>query len=238
MTRPRRLVSLLALASVLAAPASAFAHEHQSFRIGDKVYDFTVGSINEPVAVDDKSGVEFSVGLANGHAEDAGHVDGDEHEAATPVTGLEKTLKVELKAAGKRKELPVTAVYGEPGSYKAVFIPTVATTLTYRIFGTIGGVPVDLEFTCNPAGHPATPEDDEELMLDENVFRVARSGSFGCPAAKADLGFPEPSAAIVDIASGTAGSDGGSASGATALALSVVALAFSVIGFARSRRTA
>lgn len=234
MTHPRRLLSLLGVLSVFAAPASAFAHEHQSFRINGKTYDFTVGSLNEPVAVDDKTGVEVSVSLADEHhEEDEHHVDGDEHEAAKPVLNLEKTLKVELQAAGKKKELPLTTVYGEPGSYKAVFIPTVATTLTYRLFGTIDGTPVDLSFTCNPAGHPATPEDTTELKLSDSVTRVHKTGAFGCPVAKADLGFPEPSMTINDLAT----SSGGKPVAAHAAAgLSVVALALSAIALARSRR--
>ncbi len=213
-----RLLSSLALVSVLAAPASAFAHEHQSFRINGKTYEFTIGSINEPVAVDDKSGVEFSVGLATEHAEDPAHVDGDEHEAATPVTGLEKTLKIELQAADKKKELPVTTVYGEVGSYKAVFIPTVATTLTYRIFGTIDG----------------TPEDTTELKIDDDVTRTLKRGSFGCPAAKADLGFPEPAATLVELSDDE--DDGSSTHGVIALALSAAALAFAAMAFSRASR--
>jgi hypothetical protein len=42
----------------------AFAHQRQLFMIGDKDYLFVVGSINEPLYVDDKSGVEFFCLLA------------------------------------------------------------------------------------------------------------------------------------------------------------------------------
>lgn len=232
MAHSRRFISSLGLLSLFVLPASAFAHEHQTFRIGDKTYDFVIGSLNEPVNVDDKSGLDLAVSVANEHAEDETHVEGDSHAASTPVQGLEKTLKVELQAAGKTKELPITTQYGKPGSYKAIFIPTVATTLTYRIFGTIDGNSVDLSFTCNPAGHPASPEDTTELKISDAVTRISKSGAFGCPVAKAELGFPEPSAAIVDLAN----DDDSSATGSIALALSAVALAFGVIGFARSAR--
>lgn len=219
------------VAALLAMPAVSSAHEHQSFRIGGKTYVFTIGSLNEPVTVDDKTGVDLMVELETDHAADAAHVAGDTHAAAEPVLGLEKTLKVELQAAGKTKELPLTTQYGAPGSYKAVFFPTVATTLTYRIFGTIDGQKVDLSFTCNPAGHPVTPEDTSEVKLSETVTRVAKSGSFGCPSAKADLGFPEPSSTLREMSQESTG--GGSP---VALALGAAGLALACVALFRTKR--
>jgi hypothetical protein len=218
-------------AATLLIPLAASAHQHETYRIGGKTYDITIGSLNEPVAVDDKSGVDLTVTLAAGaHGHDATGA-AHEEQAATPVLGLEKTLKVELQAAGKTKELPLTTQYGKPGSYKAVFIPTVATTITYRVFGTIDGTQVDLSFTCNPAGHPATPEDTTEQAMGPNVTRVSKSGSFGCPAAKAELGFPEPAATLVDLRDGGESSDAGKAG----IGLSVAALAMSFVALARRR---
>jgi len=37
----------------------AFAHQRALFNIGEKDYLFVIGSQNEPVFVDDKSGVDF-----------------------------------------------------------------------------------------------------------------------------------------------------------------------------------
>ena len=38
----------------------AFAHQRQLFTIGDKDYLFVVGSLGEPLYIDQKSGVDFS----------------------------------------------------------------------------------------------------------------------------------------------------------------------------------
>lgn len=221
----KRLLSSLALTGLLAAPFSAFAHETQNFEIGSKTYSFVVGSLNEPMVVDDKSGVELMIQELGAHAEDEAHDDGDSHPAGTPVTGLEKDLKVEIIAGDKKKTLDLSPIYGEPGSYKAVFFPTVQTTLTYRVFGTLNETVIDLSFTCNPAGHPAIPEDTSEVTVSDAVTRTLKRGAFGCPIAKEDLGFPEASVTINQLKNGASTSD------PTAQTFSIVALVFGILGF-------
>ncbi len=230
----RNWSSLIALSGLLAlAPAIASAHEHQVFQIGTQTYEFTVGSLNEPVAVDDKSGVELSVKKveATGEEHDDSVAHAEEDEAAAAVTGLESTLKVQISAGGKTVEKALTTVYGEPGSYKAIFIPTVQTTYAYRFIGTIDGTAVDLTFTCNPAGHPATPEDTTPVEMSAGVTRLSKAGAFGCPAAKDDLGFPEPAGTLVALSE----KDGGSSS-TPALALGTLGFVFGLAALARTRR--
>lgn len=178
------IFSAIFIYSLFLTNSSALAHESQTFRIGGREYDFVIGSLNEPVAVDDKTGVELRV---------------SDIAAKAPVAGLEQTLRVELVAGDKKKILNLAATYGTPGSYRAVFIPTVQTTYTYRIFGTIHDVPVDISFTCNPAGHPASPEDLTPVEMGTDVVRLRKSGAYGCPVGRADLGFPESSATVYDL---------------------------------------
>jgi hypothetical protein len=200
--RTARILALSSIAALL-LPTIASAHERQEFLINGKRYAFTVGSIGEPVIVDDKSGVEVTVSVQDGepataHPHDDGDGD-DDGPAGSPVTGLETNLKVEVSAGGKSKTFALTPAWGEPGAYRAVFFPTVATTLTYRFVGTVDGVVVDLPFACNPAGHPQTPDDASEAEMGTGVTRVRKAGAFGCPQPKADLGFPEPSATVAEL---------------------------------------
>lgn len=76
-----------------------------------------------------------------------------------------------------------------PGRYQAVFYPTVPTTYSFRFFGTVKGVPVDLVFTCNPGGHVAF-EDRTVARLSSHVSRKAVIGSFGCPEPRDEAEFP------------------------------------------------
>ncbi len=232
----QNLLLTTASIAILFAPFVASAHEHQTFRIGGKTYDITIGSLNEPVTVDDKSGVDFTIVLGAGEEEQESG-EGHEHtDTATPVTGLEQTLKVELSAGDKKKTLDLSPQYGKPGSYKAVFFPTVATTLTYRVFGIIEGTNVDLSFTCNPAGHPQSPEDTTELAVSDGVTRLKKSGAFGCPGPKEDLGFPEPSLSILSVDTSTDKAGSGTTGNTGGYALGIVALALSIIALVRSRR--
>lgn len=232
-----RSSSILALSALIAllAPAAASAHEHQEFVINGARYEFTVGSIGEPVIVDDKSGVELSVmkmpAERPGEAHD--HASGDEHSAGTPVSGLEATLKVEVIAGDAKKTFDLAPTRGEPGAYHAVFFPTVATTLIYRFVGTIDGVQVDLPFTCNPAGHPRTPDDTGETEISDGVTRVHKTGAFGCPQAKADFGFPEPSATLADLSAPAA--SGPDAATIAALALGGIGSALGLANLLKNR---
>lgn len=182
---------------VLTFPSAVFAHETHIYRIGNQYYKFVVGSLNEPITVDDATGVDLRVNLSLGpHVTEAGH--GHESEEV-PVEGLDQSLKVELKAADKTKTLDLRPKFGAPGSYTAKFYPTIQTTYTYRFFGNINDIPIDLSFSCNPAGHPQTEDDTSEVAISDNIVRTFKRGAFGCPTAKADMGFPEQSTSLQEL---------------------------------------
>jgi hypothetical protein len=186
----RILLTTLTLA-LLTLPALASAHERQLINIGGTDYLFTVGSLNEPIIVDDKTGVDLRVKIADPKDPTNASASG-----AKPVTDLDQTLKVEVIAGDKKKTIDLSPAYNDPGAYKNAFFPTVQTTFSYRFFGTINNNAVDITFTCNPAGHIASPEDKSEVKLGEGVTRKYKTGQFGCPEAKDDLGFPEASMSV------------------------------------------
>lgn len=182
---------------VIASPQSASAHETHIYKIGNQFYKFVVGSLNEPITVDDATGVDLRVNLATDeHLEEKGHGHGEEE---TAVEGLDQNFKVELIAGEKKKTLELRPAFRDAGKYTAKFYPTLQTTYTYRFFGTLNNVPVDLSFSCNPAGHPKSEDDKTEVKISDKITRTFKRGAFGCPSAKADLGFPEQSASLYDI---------------------------------------
>jgi hypothetical protein len=155
-------------------PVIALAHETRMYEIKGVPYEMVVGSLGEPVIVDDKTGV--SVELVR---------DGE------PVVGAQESLQVELIAGDKKRITSLSPVHGAEGQYKSNFIATVPTTLTYRIFGTLENTPVDLSFTCNPAGHPQSEEDTNRTDVSQGVVQTLKRGAFGCPQEKEAFGFPE-----------------------------------------------
>ena len=180
-------IALAILVSFVSVTPYAFAHQRQLYTIGGQDYLIVIGSLNEPIFVDDKSGVDLRVLRA-----DPNNPMNSSAEGAAPVEGLEETLQVELGAGNVTRVLQLEPAFGEPGAYEAPFYPTVATTLTYRLFGTINNTPVDLTFTCTPTGEAGAVADNSTVQISEGVVRKGIEGGYGCPAPLIDAGFPEP----------------------------------------------
>lgn len=178
--------------ALLLSPSFVFAHERQVFDIGGTQYLFTVGSLAEPAFVDQKSGVDLRVKLA-----DPKNPGDGASLKAKPFAGLESTLKVEVSAGGSKRVFDLSPAYGDPGAYTAAFYPTVATTYAYRFFGTVASTSVDLTFTCNPAGHPKSADDTSVTELGAGVKRTLKAGSFGCFQAPSSVQFPEKTGTLV-----------------------------------------
>lgn len=197
MKRNSAILKCLTLATAFCAVASlAAAHERDTYKIGEKYYRITIGSLNEPFVVDNMSGVDLRVAeVASPRANNSPN----STDASIPITGLERTLKVELSAGNKKETLSFDPSDSAPGAYTAAFIPTVQTTFAYRIFGTINGSPVDLTFTCVPGEGSETTEDTSQVQLSDAILRVDKIGDFGCPVARTTAGFPEPALSSYEL---------------------------------------
>jgi hypothetical protein len=180
-------LALTGLVSLFSVTPQAFAHERQLYTIGGQDYLIVIGSLNEPIFVDDKSGVDLRVLRA-----DPNNPMNSSAEGAAPVEGLEETVQVELAAGNNTRVLQLEPAFGEPGAYEGPFYPTVATTITYRLFGTINNTPVDLTFACTPTGEAGAAADNSTVQISEGVVRKGIEGGYGCPAPLTDAGFPEP----------------------------------------------
>jgi hypothetical protein len=173
----------------------AFAHQRQLFTIGDKDYLFVVGSIGEPLYVDQKSGVELFA-----YWPDPSDPVNSQANGTKPIEGLEKMLKVDISAGDKNKTIDFEPAFREPGHYEAPFFPTVETTYNYTVFGSINGTTFNATWTCSPGGGEATPiSDNSTVEISSNVTRKSIMGGFGCPLPISDAGFPEPMMSNQDI---------------------------------------
>ena len=226
----KKITTAIPALLLLALPFAASAHEVATYSVQGQMYQIVVGSLNEPVAVDDKTGIDLTVTkCSTASCAPTMNSDGDmDGPAGTPVTGLDQTLKVTLSAAGEKKTLALTPQYGQAGKYTAPFYPTVATTLSYEFTGTIAGTPVDLTYTCIPAGTPKADKNTTPVKLSDAVTQMSVSGGFGCPNEKADLGFPESSADVVSL-------KGAGQNGQWALVVSALALVVGVYALMRRR---
>jgi hypothetical protein len=195
MLKPKFItISTIATAAILLLFSTgilqnvAFAHQRQLFTIGDKDYLFVVGSVDEPLYVDQKSGVELFA-----YWPDPSDPTNSQANGTKPIEGLEKMLKVDVSAGAKNKTLDFEPAFRDPGHYEAPFYPTVETTYNYTVFGSINGTDFKTTWTCSPGGGEATPiSDNSTVEISPNVTRKSIMGGFGCPLPVSDAGFPEP----------------------------------------------
>ena len=133
LARPIMAATLAGLLMVLIAPAG-LAHEPR--QQGD--LEMVVGFGTEPAYASQPNSVQLI--LAHG---------------GQPVVDLGDTLAVEVSFGDETMELPLepyfaVGEFGEPGDYRAWFIPTRPGQYAFHFSGTIDGEEVDETFTSGP----------------------------------------------------------------------------------------
>jgi len=186
-----RLTILTSLLSILVGGFSTtvqdtWAHESRLYNIGNKDYWITVGSIGEPVYVDDKSGAEAFIRTA-----DPSNPLDRNANGTKMIEGLENDLKFEVSAGDKKKIFEIEPAFDDPGHYEAFFYPTIETTYNYRLFGTINNVTVNFDFQCQTTEGEGN-QDNSTKQISEGVVQKAQRGGFGCITSRTDVSFPEP----------------------------------------------
>ncbi len=134
-----RILRVLA-ASLLSV---TFAHDHYTVGQGDQQYEIVLGYVNEPPYTEQLNGVDIRV-----------------HNATEePVENLETSLTAAIIAPDgeTRRELPLRAVYGEPGAYTSDFILSKPGAYTFEVKGFIGESEIDL---TAPYDHEVEPAAD------------------------------------------------------------------------------
>lgn len=126
-------------------PLLATAHEHRE--VADGKYELTVGFIEEPAYIGLKNGLSLHVEQAVDDATPA--ADGEPVEGE-PVEGLIDSLQAEVIYGDQSMELELEPVFGEPGSYQAIFFPNATGDYTFHISGEIEGSEIDETFTSGP----------------------------------------------------------------------------------------
>ena len=122
---------------------TAFAHDHHTVGQGNQQYEIVLGYVNEPPYTEQLNGLDLRV----------------HNMAEEPVENLETSLTAAIIApgGGARRELPLRAVYGEPGAYTSDFILSEPGAYTFEITGFIGELEVNL---TAPYDHEVEPAAD------------------------------------------------------------------------------
>jgi hypothetical protein len=124
-------ISLIGAGSILVLTGSASAHERRNVQS----YTFVVGWVTEPAYVNLPNAVDLRVSRT---------------ADASPVTGLDQTVKVEVTQSDKKVELALRPRFNVPGAYDGRTVPTAVGVYSFRFTGTIEGSQVNETFTSGP----------------------------------------------------------------------------------------
>ncbi|HLF78341.1 MAG TPA: hypothetical protein VJB57_12740 [Dehalococcoidia bacterium] len=132
----RSALFVLSLAALLVGGAlvttgAASAHERRAV----KQYTFVVGWLNEPAYLNQPNAIDLRISKT---------------EDSSPVEGLEKTLKAEVTADGKKVNVELKPRFRTPGAYDGRLLPTKEGSYAFKFTGTIEGVQIDETFTAGP----------------------------------------------------------------------------------------
>ncbi len=155
-----------AFAAVLGLAVGA-VYAHEGREVGD--YNINIGWIVEPAYEGFLNGVEVRIARVTEGGDDHGEsasmsesddsgstmmMAADHHDDSGGVTGLEKTLQVEVVyvSTGASRVLNLTADATVKGRYTGDLLPTTPGVYEFRVFGTIEGMVVDETFASLGGG--------------------------------------------------------------------------------------
>jgi hypothetical protein len=125
------LLGIVAAGAMLAMalPGSALAHERRTIANGK--YDVVVGWNVEPAYSGMMNGATIRIMNAG---------------TTTPVTGAEKTLKLDIRQGASTQSFPLTPVFNQDGMYIANIMPTRVGDYRFVFSGSINGDAVSENF--------------------------------------------------------------------------------------------
>jgi len=140
------LTLFLLIISGLAATATA----HTVDSVGE--YRVEIGWMNEPVVSGETNAIEFYVSPLQSN------LDLEDQVFKNGITGLKKTVKIQLIYKDESITLPLSPDHNIPGKYHAFVNPTISGFYQANILGTIEDTPISLSM------HP--PKVDERAYIE------------------------------------------------------------------------
>src|ERR1700687_2831686 len=115
--------SLAVLCALILATSVSCAHERRTIGAGKS--DVVVGWDTEPAYVSQKNAASIRISRSGTNP-------------AEPITGAEKTLKVEIRQGAQTKSFNLRAAFGQPGYYLADERPSVVGIAAWPFVRSIG----------------------------------------------------------------------------------------------------
>ena len=183
---------ILLLSTLLLPSLFVSAYGHTIDSVGE--YRLEIGWMNEPVVSGETNGIELYVSPLDSS------LPADEQEFKDGITGLEKTLKMQLVLKEDKITLPISSDHNIPGKYYAFVNPTVPGFYQANVLGEIKDTtislsmhppkvqerghiefpePSDITVQQMIDGHTALIEDVNDLKDSVNKLESSQSTAFG-----------------------------------------------------------
>jgi hypothetical protein len=122
---------MITLVALLSTPGISFALERRTIAGGK--YDVVVGWDIEPTYVNQRNAAGIRISKAGTNP-------------AEPVTGADKTLKIQIHQGAQTRLFELRTVFGQPGYYVADIVPTRAGDYVWTLTGNIGADQISESF--------------------------------------------------------------------------------------------
>lgn len=132
---------------------SGLAYAHTVDSVGE--YRVEIGWMNEPVVSNETNAIELYISPLEPSLEL------EEQEFKNGVSGLEKTLKMELVYKTEKITLPLSSDHNISGKYYAFVNPTISGFYQANVLGTIANTPISLSM------HPPKVEERSYIEFPE-----------------------------------------------------------------------
>lgn len=147
----KNIILLFTFLALLSFLIPVYAHTVDS--VGE--YRLEIGWMNEPVVSSETNGIELYVSPFDSN------IPIEDQEFVNGISGLEKTLKMQLVLNENKITLPLKADHNIPGKYYAFVDPTVSGFYQANILGEIKGTIVSLSM------HPPKVNEREYIEFPE-----------------------------------------------------------------------
>ena len=202
--------------SVLILPGFSIAFGHTIDSVDN--YRLEIGWMNEPVVSGETNGIELFVSpLEPG-------LDLKDQIFHNGISGLEKSLKMQLVFEDHKITLPLDADHNIPGKYYAFVNPTISGYYQANILGTIGESSVSLSM------HPPKVDERSYIEFPESSDLTLNQLIDGHTAVVAEVNILKESVAELEK------SNMQSSLGFIGIAIGIIALAISIIALFKSKK--
>jgi hypothetical protein len=217
MSRGARMLAVVGLTASLVMIGATPASAHVEKTIGP--VDLEIGFGTEPAYVGEPNSVQVILS-----------------EHGSPVVDLGDSLKVQVSFGGQQTTLPLEPNFevggdGQPGDYRAWFIPSQAGPYTFKLSGSVHGTKLNLSVTSGPTTF------NEVTYPAEAMFPAVDAPTTQELSTRIEQDSARLTAATTDTASAKSAADDAKTVAIVGVIVGLIGIAIAIWALVRARRS-